>query len=230
MSRSCTGREPSSTLLAELPRLVSKTFAAPSDLDARCRQLAEFADRSAGAGLGPRWLSAAARSLAEVARPWEDHIGPPAEERSYRCLVRSPYLEVWLIHWPCGGRLQLHDHGGASGAFRVISGELQETYIDARCRLAQRQVGVGQGLAFGPRYVHDVANTHEDGATSVHVYAPPADVMFFYRYQGPGQLLQVGSAPFEEPEATLGELEASYGELNSSFEEFEASFGASEAS
>ena len=222
MSRSCTGREPSPALLRELPRLASKPFAPPpglgacSDLEARCRQLAEIADRSGPAGPGPRWLSAAARSLREVALPWEDHFGPPAEERSYQLLVRSRCLEVWLIHWPCGGRLQLHDHGGASGAFRVISGELQETYLDARCRLAQRQVGVGQGLGFGPHYVHDVANTHEEGATSIHVYAPPSDRMFFYRYQGPGRLLRVGSAPFEEPEASFDELEAS-------FEEFEAS-------
>jgi len=39
--------------------------------------------------------------------------------------------------------------------------------------------------------------------------------MFFYRTR-PGSLLRVGSAPFEEPEASFDEHEAS-------FEEFEAS-------
>jgi mannose-6-phosphate isomerase-like protein (cupin superfamily) len=159
-------------------------------------------------------LSAAARTLWEVALPWELQVGAPTSERSYELLVRSPGIEVWLIHWPCGGRLQLHDHGGASGAFRVVSGELRETYVDARCRLAQRRVGPGRGVAFGPGYVHDVENTEEEGATSIHVYAPPSDRMFFYRYEGPGQLVRVGSAPFEEAESVSPPLFGANGGLH----------------
>jgi mannose-6-phosphate isomerase-like protein (cupin superfamily) len=171
------------------------------DLGMRCSQLADAAARFDHGVPGRRWLSAAARALGEVAQPWELQVGAPSSERSYELLVRTARIEVWLIHWPCGGRLQLHDHGGASGAFRVVSGELRETYVDARCRLAQRRVGPGRGVAFGPGYVHDVENTEEQGATSIHVYAPPSDHMSFYRYEGPGQLTRVGSGPFEETDS-----------------------------
>jgi hypothetical protein len=202
MSRSCTGREPSSALLGELPRLAPRRFVAVGDLASRCALLAEQAKGFGSAGPGLRWLSQAARSLSEVAAPWELQVGPPGEERAYELLVRTGAVEVWLIHWPCGGRLQLHDHGGASGALQVVSGELYETYVDARCRLAERRVRAGQGIAFGPSYIHDVANTEVAGATSIHVYAPPSNHMSFYRHDGPGRLRRVGEAPFEEIEAS----------------------------
>jgi hypothetical protein len=173
------------------------------DLSARCVALSNQAQHFGAAGPGASWLSHAARCLAEVTLPWERQVGTTTGERSYRLLVRSAGVEAWLIHWPSGGRLQLHDHGGASGALRVVSGQLSETYIDAHCHLATRRLGVGRGVAFGPSYVHDVANTAEFGATSVHVYAPPADTMFFYRYEGPGRLRRVGEAPFEDHDEVL---------------------------
>jgi hypothetical protein len=168
------------------------------DLSARCNALAEQARGFGRLGPGAKWLAQAARSIAEVVLPWELQVGPPTDERSYRLLLQTEGVEAWLIHWPSGGRLQLHDHGGASGALQVVSGVLDETYVDGRGRLARRDHGVGRGVAFGPRYVHDVANTTEFGATSVHVYAPTADTMYFYRYEGPGRLRRVGEAPFEE--------------------------------
>jgi Cysteine dioxygenase type I len=30
--------------------------------------------------------------------------------------------EAWVICWPSGGLLDLHDHGGSAGAFSVVSG------------------------------------------------------------------------------------------------------------
>jgi hypothetical protein len=205
MSLACTGMAAPSRVVSRGP-VVSRTFVATGDLGARCASLAEQADAFDVAGPGARWLSSAARSLAEVAQPWElpnrkGQVGVPGDERSYRLLVRSDAVEAWLIHWPSGGRLHLHDHGGASGALRVVSGELHETYIDAHCQLAARSLATGPGIAFGPAYIHDVANTAEDGATSVHVYAPPADTMAFYRYGGPGQVVRVGEGPFEEDDA-----------------------------
>src|ERR1700722_7144919 len=89
-------------------------------------------DPTQGTTLGVDWLASAAHWLAEVAPSWEEMTGQVATERAYRRLFCGPSLEAWLICWPTGGHLQLHDHGGASGAFEVISGTLEERSLPAR--------------------------------------------------------------------------------------------------
>ncbi len=42
----------------------------------------------------------------------------------------------------------------------------------------------GGGAAFGPTYVHDVVNSDDAPATSVHAYSPPMASMTFYRQAG----------------------------------------------
>ena len=104
------------------------------------------------------------------------------EERTYRALVASPHLEGRLIAWPAGGRLDLHDHGGASGALRVVGGELLEQFGTPGGALRTRRIGAGQGVSFGPSYVHDVANPGGPLATSVHLYSAAERSMAFHRH------------------------------------------------
>jgi hypothetical protein len=77
--------------------------------------------------------------------------------------------------------LVLHDHGGSSGAFHVVDGVLEETSTTRQSRHYQRRlVAAGQGVSFGPHYVHSVVNPELAAATSVHAYSPPLTSMTFY--------------------------------------------------
>ena len=41
-------------------------------------------------------------------------------------MARTPDFDAWLIAWPSGGKVDLHDHGNSTGAVSVISGALVE--------------------------------------------------------------------------------------------------------
>ena len=99
-------------------------------------------------------------------------VHDPAE-RWYLRLALTEQVEVWLLTWTPGQGTVPHHHGGASGAYTVLDGELTETWRDGpvRSRSAVRTPGLGS--AFGPRRVHRVANAARYDATSVHAYSPP---------------------------------------------------------
>jgi hypothetical protein len=106
----------------------------------------------------------------------------PFGERTYELLERTTDVELWLIHWPTGGGLVLHDHGGSAGAFHVVAGALDETstaFGGRTLRLAR--LFCNQGKSFGPSYVHSVVNSERAAATSVHAYSPPLTSMGFYQ-------------------------------------------------
>jgi hypothetical protein len=137
------------------------------------------------------WLAGAVSWLAEVAPSWAELTGEVATERSYRQVLCVPALEVWLICWPRGGRLQLHDHGGASGALEVIDGELEERSRPGRpgagggiVRWQDRTMGPRQPVSFDGDYIHDVRNSAPPVATSVHAYSAASRPMAFYRVDG----------------------------------------------
>jgi hypothetical protein len=102
-------------------------------------------------------------------------------ERSYELLELTDDLEIWAIHWPRDQGLQLHDHGGSSGALLVLDGALEEQYLNPARSLTRRTLASGDGAAFGPSYIHDVGNFSDVAATSVHAYSPPMASMTFYR-------------------------------------------------
>ena len=169
---------PGSGTCAELPRLdrAGRRSVGPAQQAAR------------RAGLNPIALLDLAREMAPQAAMWSDAHGAPLVERSYELLELTDDVEVWVIRWPVGGHLQLHDHGGSSGAFWVVGGSLEERYVAENGSLRERHVSLGGGTAFGPRYVHDVRNGGVGTATSVHAYSPPMPGMTFYR-TGPGGLV-----------------------------------------
>jgi quercetin dioxygenase-like cupin family protein len=150
----------------------------------RARALAEEAGSllKAGQAPGPRWLGSAAPWLSQTAPTWEAMTGEVPAERAYRLLVSSLHFEAWLICWPPGSRLELHDHGGASGAFQVVDGTLHEASVQAKVsRLRVRDLAAGESIGFGPDYVHDVVNRGAGPATSVHLYGAANRSMAFYR-------------------------------------------------
>ena len=106
------------------------------------------------------------------------------EERSWRLVARTPDFDAWLIAWPTGGKVELHDHGASSGAVRVISGTLVEAVPrrdeEGRLGLVHNERRAGTTLGFGTGHVHDVTNEAGEVALSLHVYSPALTTMTFF--------------------------------------------------
>jgi hypothetical protein len=131
-------------------------------------------------GLGPEALLGIAGELAGDAR-WDGLCA--LGERRWRLISECDDFVAWLIAWPPGGMVELHDHGGSSGAVAMVAGELIETTVrrgDGRHRLRHRPLAAGDSLTFGAHHVHDIANLSHTGALSVHVYSPRLTSMTFY--------------------------------------------------
>ncbi len=155
------------------------------------RRAAQRALHPAARPVGADVLAAIAAGLAAVTVPWE--LGPgdiPTTRRFHRVLATDAY-EAWVICWPSGESLDMHDHGGSAGAFSVVSGELDEATIEAGVRVVQTFTP-GETAAFGASRVHAVANRGGTVATSVHVYSPPLSSMMYYEPDDSGSLVAVG--------------------------------------
>jgi hypothetical protein len=122
-----------------------------------------------------------ARRLGAVVQ-WPGALDVP--ERAWRLVAQTPDFDAWLIAWPGGGTVDLHDHGGSQGALHVITGSLVETTPwrdDAgRMTFARRELHAGVTLAFGAGHVHDVRNESSPYALSLHVYSPSLTSMTYY--------------------------------------------------
>jgi hypothetical protein len=138
---------------------------------------------TSGRPLTVGWLEQAAAWIGEITPTWEQLTGAVPLERTYLRLAASPHMEAWLICWPTDGRLQLHDHGGASGAFHVIAGKLDERSVVGGV-WRDRRVPPGEVVSFDGAYIHDLRNTRSQPATSVHIYGPATSPMSFYRVVG----------------------------------------------
>jgi predicted metal-dependent enzyme (double-stranded beta helix superfamily) len=93
--------------------------------------------------------------------------------------------EAWLLSWLPGQRTDLHDHGGASGGFAVVSGSLREQSA-AGDRLHTVTWIAGQHRLFGAHHIHQVGNVAPQPAISVHLYTPSLTTMTRYRWTGSG--------------------------------------------
>lgn len=169
------------------------------DLRQRARALTE----ETGCGLrggrmpDPAWLAPATRWLAEAAPDWESLTGDVPTERTWWSMARSPDLDAWLICWPPGVKLAFHDHGGSSGSMWLVDGTLEEMWAAAsRGPVRRRHLQAGSGTAFGPGYVHAVANRGTTLVTTVHLYGPPTRPVRDFVLGGGGQLRPV---PAGEP-------------------------------
>jgi quercetin dioxygenase-like cupin family protein len=117
-------------------------------------------------------------ALATIARGLASASPPSVEagrERVFEQLLVTATYDVWLIGWPPGTSVGLHDHGEAAGAVCVVDGELTEVRpgrLDWILRPGQT-VTIDDGVA------HDVVNRSSRWATSVHVYSPPLTTMNF---------------------------------------------------
>jgi quercetin dioxygenase-like cupin family protein len=107
---------------------------------------------------------------------------PPGDERRWVQLVATDAYDAWLIAWPRGAALGMHDHGGSSAAVQVVAGRLVERHLDEdRPEIVhERALGAGDAIAFGPTHVHALRNEDDAEAISVHVYSPPLRHMSYF--------------------------------------------------
>lgn len=112
-------------------------------------------------------------------RPFARH--DPCERTAVRLLAAGDLYEVWLLGWTAGQSVELHDHGDAAAAFRVVEGSLVEVDADpVSGRLTERAIGTGRTRVVAPGTIHDVRNDLSAPATSIHAYSPPLTTMRFY--------------------------------------------------
>jgi predicted metal-dependent enzyme (double-stranded beta helix superfamily) len=128
-------------------------------------------------------LVSLAKELAMTARRWRGMNRP--DRRTWDLMTASEQFEAWVIAWPPGGTIELHDHGGSAGAVVVVSGELMETTLSESAprtvELVTTRLRAGSSVGVEPHRIHDMANQGVAPAISVHVYAPRLTAMTYYR-------------------------------------------------
>ncbi|MEV6527282.1 cysteine dioxygenase family protein [Longispora sp. NPDC051575] len=148
-------------------------------------------------------MSTSVLDLAELARacaadpatwPVTPRVDP--DQRWYSRIAADEHHEVWLITWGPGQGTDLHDHGGAAGAFTVVAGTLtEELPAEAGPRPGAGPNGGlftveahsrGATVDFGPHHVHRLTNRGTEPALSVHVYAPRLTTMTRYELDADG--------------------------------------------
>ncbi len=95
------------------------------------------------------------------------------DRRWWARLALTDGVELWLLSWLPGQTTKPHDHGGASGSFTVLQGELAEEYRYPGGPIRSRTHAAGQGLGFGAGRAHQVTGSGVAPAASVHAYSPP---------------------------------------------------------
>lgn len=158
------------------------------------------------APLSPGQLVAFAQFLAREIRAGAHVADFDPDRRWHRRLYRDGRVDVWLISWLPEQGTQLHDHGGSSGAFTVIEGQLSEAVHvrqgTAAGSLRERRHRTGATVGFDGRHVHDVRNLDTRPAVSVHAYSPPLTSMTFYDLEG-SALVPYAALDTDDPEPTM---------------------------
>jgi hypothetical protein len=140
-------------------------------------------------------------------------------QREWRRVARMPDFDAWLIAWPPGGQVALHDHGASAGAIMVIEGALTEAVPwrdeDGQLCLARRALHGGTTLGFAPGHVHDVTNESGLHALSLHVYSPALTFMTQYDMTADGlvarEVCWSASGETSRASASRPSADASYG-------------------
>ena len=124
-----------------------------------------------------------------TARPlWEPALDVAPDRRGHVRILATDAYEAWLITWPVGHGVDLHDHGGSTGVIAVAEGSLVEIDALGDGSFTTTRVDAGNTHVVPPERVHDVINTGTAPAISIHVYSPPLTSMTFYDPDGVGEV------------------------------------------
>lgn len=103
------------------------------------------------------------------------------DSRWWARLALTDGVELWLLSWLPGQQTKPHDHGGASGSFTVLQGELGEEYRYPGGPIRRRTHTTGESIGFGAGRAHQVTGIGDAPAASVHAYSPPLVATRDYR-------------------------------------------------
>lgn len=104
-----------------------------------------------------------------------------SRQRWWSRLALTMGVELWLLSWAPGQGTEPHDHGGASGSFTVLLGELDEQFLFPGGPIESAERRAGATVAFGADRAHQLRNHSGRPAASVHAYSPPLRPMREYR-------------------------------------------------
>jgi hypothetical protein len=126
----------------------------------------------------PLWTPSELRDLtslvsSELTRALLDIVEVHDDQRWWARLGLTSGVELWLLSWAPGQGTEPHDHGGASGSFAVLFGELRENYRYPAGPVRHHDHGTGSSIGFGSGRAHQVRNVSSVNAASVHAYSPP---------------------------------------------------------
>ncbi|RRO13214.1 cysteine dioxygenase [Saccharopolyspora rhizosphaerae] len=102
------------------------------------------------------------------------------QQRWWAKLGLTAGVELWLLSWAPGQGTPAHDHGGASGSFSVLFGELREDYRYSAGPVRTQHHDLGARVGFGPGRAHQVTNVSSVNSASVHAYSPPLLPVRYY--------------------------------------------------
>jgi hypothetical protein len=135
--------------------------------------------------MDPARLLAIARGLAHDVQNWPGMREPA--RRVWELIDSARDFEAWVIGWPPGGAIELHDHGESGGAVVVAQGELVEMAIaaDGKGTLAMTNtvLAASTSVTFDRSHIHEIVNLGPGPAISVHVYAPRLTAMTYYNFR-----------------------------------------------
>lgn len=117
-----------------------------------------------------------ARALAHLARAVAlrapTTILPAGDHRRWALVEETSTYQAWMIAWPAGTGLELHDHDESAAGVYMVAGRLQERFLGIDGRLHPRVWTPGSTYELAADHVHEVVNAGEHEAISVHVYSP----------------------------------------------------------
>ena len=123
--------------------------------------------------IGPDRLEALLVALVAGLDP--GHAIPGHGRRYQRLDVGSDLagqVDAWLIAWPAGTGLGMHDHQGSDAVLAVLRASLEERYLGP-AGVRQRSLPPGPPVRLAPDHVHEVVNAGGVEALSIHLYSPP---------------------------------------------------------
>jgi quercetin dioxygenase-like cupin family protein len=101
-----------------------------------------------------------------------ERLIPAGTERRWALALESEAYEAWVIAWPSGSGLEMHDHDGSIATMYVVNGRLRERYVGRNGEVSVRWLGGGDVIEMQRDHQHEVINLDATEVISVHVYSP----------------------------------------------------------